>query len=107
MKHIHTAPTRRKANGELAAGASAAAWEWVDAGAARVPRKSTTQPSATMPSNAAATAAKRQPAAVATPAMHTGAAAQPMLPATPCAEKAGASLAGETLRLRTVNSAGA
>ena len=59
-----------------------------------------------MPSDAAASAAKRQPAAVAIPAMHTGAAAQPMLPATPCAEKACASLAGETLRLRTVKSAG-
>jgi|SRR5258708_3239549 len=101
-KHIQTAPTRRKANGRLRCGPSTAEAAWAGAGAARCPRSKSTEVNANRPRAAAAKAAVRQPAAVAIPAMNTGAAAQPMLPATPCAEKAWPSLAGETLRLSTV-----
>jgi len=84
-----------------AGGASAAAWSGSTPVAARVPRKSTTQPSATMPSNAAATAAKRQPAA---------AAIRPCTPARPpsrCCRRRHAprrrvpAWQAKTLRLRT------
>src|SRR5437870_3881276 len=97
-KHIQTALTRKKANGETRGAPSDAAGPCASAGASRPLRSASTAASEENPTAAAAQAAVRQPAAAAMPVMNTGAAAQPMLPASPCAENACPSLAGETLR---------
>src|SRR5258706_11551916 len=103
-KHIQTAPTRRNSKDEArGASLSAAAVTWAGAcDSLMIPRSRTTETRERRPTAAAAQAAVRQPASVAMPVMNTGAAAQPMFPDRPCAEKAWPSLAGDTLRLRTV-----